>query len=120
MQTIPMPELAAGETYIATLFDAATQTGQHIILLDGDNNEATWEEQKAWAASIGGELPTRFEQALLYAKRKDLFQSDWYWSGEQHAVDSDFAWYQGFGYGYQLSNGTDNELRARAVRRLAI
>ena len=54
MQTISMPELAAGETYIATLFDAASQTGQHIILLDGDNNNATWEEQKSWATSIGG------------------------------------------------------------------
>ena len=120
MQTISMPELAAGETYIATLFDAATQTGQHIILLDGDNNEATWEEQKAWAASIGGELPTRFEQALLYAKHKDLFQVNWYWSGEQYVVYSDYAWCQGFGYGTHFRNYTGLELRARAVRRLAI
>ena len=120
MQTISMPELAAGETYIATLFDAASQTGQHIILLDGDNNNATWEEQKSWATSIGGELPTRFEQALLYAKHKDLFQVNWYWSGEQHAVVSGYAWFQYFGDGYQLGINTLTNLRARAVRRLAI
>ena len=65
-------------------------------------------------------LPYRAEQALLFANVPELFEAEWYWSCEQHAADSDYAWMQGFGYGYQLSDHKSNVYRARAVRRLVI
>ena len=65
-------------------------------------------------------LPYRAEQALLFANVPELFESEWYWSREQHAADSGYAWLQGFGYGYQGLYHKSSDYRARAVRRLVI
>ncbi|WP_211278141.1 hypothetical protein, partial [Oceanospirillum multiglobuliferum] len=91
---------------------------QHIILLPGDNGEAPWAGQMAWAKSIGGDLPTRVEQAMLWANHRDQFERDWYWSSEEREGYSGWAWYQGFDYGYQDRDLQITRLRARAVRRL--
>ena len=83
----------------------------------------TWQDamQRAEALDHNGvtdwALPTRHEQALMYANVPDLFQPKWYWSGEQHASDSLNSWCQFFGNGSQTSNSKGNQLRARAVRR---
>lgn len=116
--TITPPELATGERYVGATVDPEGNL-THVILLPGEK-KATWKSALKWAASIGGDLPTRLEQSLLYAYAKDAFEPDYYWSNTQHASDSDYAWYQSFGYGYQLSHHTLYELRARAVRRLVI
>ena len=50
----------------------------------------------------------------------EAFEEGSYWSSTQHASDSDYAWYQYFGLGYQSSNYTYDELRARAGRRLPL
>jgi len=50
----------------------------------------------------------------------EAFELGWYWSSTQHAADSDYAWAQRFGSGFQLSNTTLDQFRARSVRRLAI
>ena len=115
---LALPTLEAGETYVATLFDAANGKGYHLILLPGDNDDANWDEQTAWAHSIGGELPTRVEQSLLFAQCKSLFKEKAYWSND--GPESGWAWYQGFGSGDQDGIIRSNELRARAVRRLPI
>lgn len=109
------PELNPGEIYVGRIND------QHIILLPGDNNNAAWQDAMDWATSIGGDLPTRIEQAMLWANHRDQFQEDWYWSNETYERDSAFAWCQGFGSGSQ-SYGRKNSYycRARAVRRLEI
>lgn len=117
---INLPELAEGETYVATLFDAANGKGYHLILLPGDNDDATHESQLEWAKSIGGDLPNRIEQAMLWANHRDQFKKDWYWSNEIHHSESGWAWYQYFGYGGQNNIYRTTELRARAVRRLVI
>lgn len=117
--TITLPDLKSGETY-AGLVIANNGSMHHLILLDGDADEAAHQEQLDWAKSIGGELPTRQEQALLYANCKAQFKRDWYWSSELYASDSGSAWYQGFSYGSQLNTAISYELRARAVRRLSI
>jgi hypothetical protein len=117
--TIIPPPLAEGETYIGLIGNAAGEA-HHVILLPGDNDEANHEAALEWAKSIGGDLPTRIEQAMLWANHKDLFQKDWYWSNETPSADPAYAWYQYFNYGYQLLSRKDNELRARAVRRLPI
>jgi hypothetical protein len=116
---ILIPALAEGETYVGCIGDAAGNL-HHIILLPGDNDDATWKEQMAWAKSIGGDLPNRIEQAMLFANFRDQFKRIWYWSCETHASDSDYAWVQHFSYGGQYDYPESCKLRARAVRRLPI
>ena len=114
-----IPELADGEIYIGAIGDALGNL-HHVILLPGDNDDATHEAQLEWAKSIGGDLPNRIEQAMLWANHRDQFQKDWYWSNETHHSESGWAWYQYFVYGTQNDRHKVNEFRARAVRRLPI
>ncbi|AIS96241.1 hypothetical protein BTHA_2719 [Burkholderia thailandensis MSMB59] len=116
---VTLPELAEGELYAGILIGKDGAASQHIILLPGAADEVNWDDAKAWAASIGGELPTRREQALLYANLPEQFERDWYWSGEAHR-ESGWAWSQTFDNGHQSSSHQSYELRARAVRRLSI
>ena len=112
--------LKKGEQYAGILLGKDGQPDQHIILLAGDAENVTWSQAKTFAKKAGGELPTRREQSLLFANLKDQFQPRWYWSGEQHASNSDCAWVQIFSYGYQSSDYKSYQGRARAVRRLPI
>jgi hypothetical protein len=114
------PELNEGEIYAGAII-APDGTGHHIILLEGDKDGSDWNTQMEWAKSIGGDLPDRVEQALFFKHLPDQFQQDWYWSNTQHASISVFAWYQNFLHGGQYNGyGKHYELRARAVRRVAI
>ena len=113
------PELKEGEIYAGAII-APDGTGHHVILLDGDNDDADWQTQMDWAKNLGGDLPDRVEQALLWAHLKDRFQPEWYWSNTQHASYSDFAWLQYFDDGDQYYGHKDDEYRARAVRRVEI
>ena len=114
-----IPELADGEIYIGAIGDAAGNL-HHVILLPGDNDDATHEAQLEWAKSIGGDLPTRIEQAMLWANHREQFKKEWYWSNEIHHAESGWAWCQDFGNGNQIKLHKLYELRARAVRRLPI
>lgn len=117
MQQLQIPPLAEGETYIGAIGNAKGEV-YHIVLLPGDSEPASHAEQIAWAQSIGGDLPNRIEQAMLFANHKPLFQESWYWSNQ---LDEDgWAWRQLFGYGGQDHYSTYYALRARAVRRLAV
>ena len=91
---------------------------QHLVLLPGEAVDVDWEAAGAFAASVGGELPTRAEQALLFANLKDQFQPRWHWSSEQ--AGPSYAWYQGFDSGYQGDYYRSYEGSARAVRRFPI
>ena len=113
------PELADGEIYVGCIGDALGNM-HHVILLPGDSDEATWKAQMEWAKSIGGDLPTRIEQAMLWANHRDRFKKYWYRSNEQHHTESGWAWSQHFSHGYQTITRKDIELRARAVRRVPI
>ena len=119
MQQLQSPPLAEGEVYVGALGNKNGDI-EHVILLSGDNADATWEEQMAWAKSIGGDLPNRIEQAMLWANHRDQFKKDWYWSNETHHRDPGWACYQFFSRGYQGDTVKDTKLRARAVRRLSI
>ena len=112
--------LQAGEIYIGTIQTAGEYGSYHLILLPGDQDDASWKRQMDWAASIGGELPNRVESALLFATRKSEFLEATYWCREEHASASDYAWFQGFSSGYQSYGSEASKLRARAVRRLVI
>jgi len=119
MQTLEKPPLNEGEIHIAALTDANGEL-YHLILLPGDNDDATHAAQLEWAKSIGGDLPSRVEQALLWERARDQFKKDWYWSNDTHHSESGWAWFQNFGRGYQDCSRKYFESRARAVRRLPI
>lgn len=116
--TITLPDLAKGEIYAGILI-VDGKPDHHVILLAGDTS-LTWAKAVAWAKKQGGELPTRKEQALLFANAAGEFKGDWYWSGEQHASGESYAWMQDFNYGGQSLSLKDDACRARAVRRVAI
>ncbi|MCG5072244.1 DUF1566 domain-containing protein [Paraburkholderia tagetis] len=117
--SINFPKLDEGEHYAGVLLGKDGAPNHHVILLPGDIDDGTWHNAKEWAASIGGELPTRREQSLLFANLGEQFEEDWYWSIEEYS--DAFAWCQLFGNGNQLiSHKVLNLCRARAVRRLPI
>ena len=92
----------------------------HLILLPEAKEDINWDDAMKWAAGIGGDLPTRSEQSLLFANLKDQFEERYYWSNTQHADGGGYAWGQNFDYGYQGYNRKSGYSRARAVRRLVI
>lgn len=113
-------ELKHGEEYAGLIVGKHGEASYHLVLIPGQADSINWPDAKDWAKKQGGELPTRREQSLLFANLKEQFEDAYYWSGEQHASDSDYAWCQGFLYGGQDNGGTYGKLRSRAVRRLII
>jgi hypothetical protein len=91
-----------------------------LILLDDKPAERlTWRKAVNWAKKLDAELPTRPEGALLFANLKDSFEPAAHWTSER--LDSSWAWFQYFTHGHQHDVILqDDELRARAVRRLPI
>lgn len=112
--------LKDGEEYAGIILGKDGAPDHHLLLLPGEKEGINWKDAMEWAASIGGELPTRREQSLLFANLKEQFKPRLYWSGEQHAAYSYYAWCQNFDYGYQDNYGKGYEWSARAVRRIAI
>jgi len=109
-----------GEVYAGLILGQEGEKDYHLFLLPTEAVGITWKNAVAWAKKEGGQLPSRRELRLLAANAFDCFAKDAYWSSEQHAADSDSAWYQYFYDGYQDDYYTDNKLRARAVRRSVI
>lgn len=112
-------KLHYGEHYTGIILGKDGEPNHHLILLPGEAESITWEDAKAWASEVGGELPSRREQALLYANLKEQFKPNWYWSSEQHS-NSVYACCQYFDDGNQDDTDTSSKLSARAVRRLVI
>ncbi len=110
--------LKAGEQYAGLLLGKNGEADQHIILLPGEAQAVNWDEACKFATDTGGELPTRREQALLFANLPEAFTPNWYWSGEQRSAGS--AWFQNFDGGYQNWLFTNGKCRAVAVRRQPI
>ena len=112
--------LQPGEHYAGIVLGADGTPSHHLILLPGEADDIKWKAALKWAEKQGGELPTRQEQALLFANLKGEFQGAWYWSNQQHESDEGYAWAQDFYDGYQSFFHHYVGLRARAVRRLTI
>jgi hypothetical protein len=112
-------ELAAGEIYVGLVL--SPDANYHLVLLPGELTDANWNQAREWATSIGGQLPTRQEQALLFANAKTSFQEAWYWSGQEHETEASYAWYCAFYHGgYQSYYRQSYEGRARAVRKVPL
>ena len=116
---ITKPHLNDGEIYIGLIGDANGEA-YHLVLLPGDNDDDTHQAQLDWAKSIGGDLPNRIEQAMLWANHRDQFKKDWYWSNELHHNEPSRTWAQYFSNGYQNNYRQSYEIRARAIRRVSI
>lgn len=121
--TIQLPavaiELRPGERYAGPVLDAEGRIQHHLVLLpDWPGKRLAWQDAKAWAESLGAELPTRQEQALLFANCKPHLKRTWHWSCKEHAEDASFAWNCTFDLGYQDYDPKSCEGSAVAVRRL--
>ncbi len=118
---IQLPPLAEGEIYLGGFVDKNGDV-MHTILLPGDNDRASWQEQMEWAKSIGGDLPTRAELVIAYEKLRDQFKPTAYWSNtpDDDPEYAGWAWCQHFDVGCQDNGPQSSEFRARAVRRLSI
>jgi hypothetical protein len=112
-------ELKPGEHYAGLVLAADGTLMHHLILLPGEGEDLDWEAAQQWAQNAGGALPTRQEQALLFANLKGQFKPTWYWSADSYEDDGSFAWVQYFNYGGQDDNHKSYEGRARAVRRFS-
>ncbi|MDO8293033.1 MAG: hypothetical protein Q7T29_09260 [Gallionella sp.] len=117
--SLAIPELNEGEKYAfgITLPDGKTI---HTILLPGDEVVPSWNAGMELAKNLGGDLPDRAEQALLFKYMPEEFKKDWYWSNTQHAGYSYDAWCQDFDNGNQDDDDKSCELRVRPVRRVTI
>ena len=109
-----------GEIYVGLILGKKGQPDHHLILLTAKTEPLKWTAAQSWATSVGGDLPSRNEQSLLIANCKEEFEPRWYWSNEQNAHNSDYAWLQHFDDGNQSNALKSNEFRARAVRRIYI
>jgi hypothetical protein len=112
--------LKSGEIYAGLILGKNDVPDHHLFLLPNKAEGKTWDQAVAFAAAAGGELPSRREQALLFANLKEEFEPSWYWSGEQRASDPSIAWGQYFGVGSQDYGLKDGQGRVRVVRRLVI
>ncbi|MFZ6724674.1 DUF1566 domain-containing protein [Undibacterium sp. MH2W] len=113
--------LKDGEIYVGLILGKDGEPDHHLVLLPAKpEKKLNWSDAIAWAQSAGGDLPTRNEQALLFANSNEHFDRAWYWSNTQHAHDTDYAWMQHFDDGHQYGYHKSVEYRARAVRRLLI
>ncbi|MGB2832953.1 MAG: hypothetical protein WBC07_08350 [Methylotenera sp.] len=117
---IGLPPLNANEKWLGVVISASSLKKQHIILLPDHKDEINWQDAKNWAESLGGDLPDRVEQALLFKCMKDEFEEEAYWSNETHHKNTEWAWCQLFYHGHQHSYTKYSKLRARAVRRVSV
>lgn len=121
-RTIALPHLYDGERYAGIVLDDANEPSYHLILLPQQFEIGmTWDAAMEWAKSIGATLPTRQEQALLYANLKTAFRLGWYWSMEQSSDFGDIAWAQYSDNGIQFGAQKLSERGfGKAVRREVI
>ena len=84
------------------------------------DKEMSWNDAKAWCESVGGELPPRdiLLQAYLNEDIKTIFQKNWYWSGTEFNTQG--AWRQLFGTGYQDYSFKTGTCYVRAVKKVKI
>ena len=111
----------AGEQYAGLILGKEGKPDYHVFLLGAKPESImTWSDALEWARTVGGQLPNRSEQSLLFANLKELFNEFYYWSSEQRANNTNFAWAQDFSDGFQGNDRKSNKGRARAVRRVIL
>ncbi|SIR00695.1 DUF1566 domain-containing protein [Pseudacidovorax sp. RU35E] len=110
--------LKQGERYAGAVIDDDGQVLHHLMLMAGVATDVGWKQARAWAEAQGGELPTRQEQALLFANCKPHLLGRSHWSCEVHEDDASYAWDCYFDNGIQSYYHQSAALAAVAVRRI--
>lgn len=111
-------ELQPGEHYAGTILDEKGEHQHHLILMaQRPTSKLNWQDATDWAKSVGGYLPFRQEQALLYANCKPHLKPEWHWSAETYGDDASYAWSCYFVTGGQYYDRKSYEGCAVAVRR---
>lgn len=112
-------ELAPGERYSGPVLDKDGLVQHHLILLPARPDvRKNWDDAKAWASSVGGDLPSPQEQFLLLANCRDALPKTWCWSNKEDEEDASYAWDCHFYDGSQYDFHKSFEVSAVAVRRL--
>lgn len=112
-------ELQPGERYVGPVLDADGKLAHHLVLMpQRPDGKLNWQAAMEWAESIGGAIPTRQEQALLYANCKPHLTPAWHWSSETYQDDASCAWGCIFYDGFQDSSRKSYGGGAVAVRRV--
>jgi len=112
-------KLHPGEHYAGAVLDADGNHLHELILLPQQRGKLmTWEEAKKWAEKVGGALPTRQEQSLIFANCKPHIEGAHHWSCEEYEGNASYAWDCYFGTGSQSLTNEGLELSAVAVRRV--
>ena len=113
------PEMNAGEVYAGVILGDANHSDYHLILLSGEHRVGMLhKEATAWAASIGGHLPSAHDASLLSTNAYHAFLPGDYWTSDV-SEDGKIAISQGFMQDEQRENSTDHtRLMACSVRRV--
>jgi hypothetical protein len=112
--------LRKGEVYGGIVLGKDGEPDYHLFAQTKFIESATFEEVKAYVEKVGGEGATRRDLALLRVNAPEPFGTKAFWSCEQHAAGSFYAWCQYFGNGFQYFYRKSNLLCGVAVRRLEI
>ena len=126
---VPAKDLRKGEIDVGPTIHEGRPA--RLILLADRFGPGTWDEAKAWAEKLGASLPSRIDALILWQASQaepvkmlpapPKFEVDRpYWTGEQSADASSYAWCQWFRYGNQTNWRKDAKSRAVAVRRAPI
>jgi hypothetical protein len=111
-------ELHPGEHYAGQVLDEFGDVIHGLVLMaQRPTDKLNWQAAMDWAQRMGGSLPTRQEQSLLFANCKPHLEPVWHWSSEEHEDEASFAWYCHFGNGFIGFSRKSCEGSAVAVRR---
>jgi len=112
-------KLHPGEHYAGAVLDADGNHLHDLILLPQRHGaRMTWEKALEWAEEVGGALPTRQEQPLIYANCKPNLERVYHWSCEEYEENDSYTWISYFNSGHQINHHKNGELAAVAVRRV--
>jgi hypothetical protein len=111
--------LDPGEHYAGAVLNENGQHKHHLVLMAArPTDKLNWQAATDWAQRVGGALPDRQEQALLYANCKPHLAPEWHWSCDVYESDASFAWGCYFVNGNQGYSRKSYEGSAVAVRRV--
>ena len=112
-------KLHPGEHYAGAVLDADGNHLHDLVLMPQRHGKhLTWKAALDWAEEVGGALPTRQEQSLIFANCKPHLEGVYHWSCEEYEGNASYAWSCYFDNGNQILDHKGNEVSAVAVRRV--
>jgi len=112
-----------GELYVGLMLDRKNGRDYHLFLMPNQidtrrlSRRCAWQVAMDWAKSLGGDLPSSTEQALLMANAPEEFEKQCFWSSTVAENSPGLAWVRDFTNGARYCYSKLDIYRARAVRR---